>query len=290
MTHTRHILALSGGKDSSALAVYMSDPARWRRTLGLSSEDERDPVPEMEYVFCDTGKELAETYDYLYKLEAYLGREIIRLNPERGFDHYLEAYGGFLPSPQMRWCTRMLKLKPYEDYIADDDVVSYVGIRADENRSGYISTKPNIRPVFPMKEDGVKRDDVYRILEESGLGMPEYYKWRSRSGCFFCFYQRRSEWVGLKENHPGLYEEAKAYEKDGPDVEKKFTWSSTESLVELEQPERMEAIMSEQERRKSRLSTRTGSNAMWDTIDHWNTADMLRDAESDEAGCSICHI
>ena len=38
---TRHILGLSGGKDSSALAIYL-----------------RDRVPQMEYVFCDTGKEL----------------------------------------------------------------------------------------------------------------------------------------------------------------------------------------------------------------------------------------
>ena len=44
----RHILALSGGKDSSALAVFM-----------------KDKVPDMEYVFCDTGDELYETYDYL---------------------------------------------------------------------------------------------------------------------------------------------------------------------------------------------------------------------------------
>ena len=290
MSHTRHILALSGGKDSSALAVYMSDPARWQRALGLTDAKPRDSIPEMEYVFCDTGKELEETYDYLFKLEAYLGKEIIRLNPERGFDHWLEVYGGYLPSPNMRWCTRMLKLKPYEDYIGDDDVVSYVGIRADENRSGYISTKPNIRPVFPFKADGAKRDDVYRILEESGLGMPDYYDWRSRSGCFFCFYQRRSEWVGLKENHPELYEKAKAYEKTNEESGERFTWSTTESLVELEQPERMEAIMDAQEKRRSRLSTRVNSNSLWDNLDHWHTADLLRDAESDEAGCSICHI
>ena len=39
----RHLLGLSGGKDSSALAVYM-----------------RDRVPKMEYFFSDTGKELPE--------------------------------------------------------------------------------------------------------------------------------------------------------------------------------------------------------------------------------------
>src|SRR5271157_1812711 len=94
----RHILSLSGGKDSTALAIHM-----------------RDRVPEMEYVFCDTDKELPETYDYLKKLELYLGREITRLKDDRGFDHWLQVYGGYLPSSRMRWCTRMLKIKPFED-------------------------------------------------------------------------------------------------------------------------------------------------------------------------------
>jgi len=53
----RHILSLSGGKDSAALAIHM-----------------RDRIPQMEYVFCDTNKELPETYDYLNQIEAYLSK------------------------------------------------------------------------------------------------------------------------------------------------------------------------------------------------------------------------
>ena len=60
---TRHILSLSGGKDSTALAIHM-----------------RDRVPDMEYIFCDTGEELKETYEYLDQVEAYLGKKIKRLN------------------------------------------------------------------------------------------------------------------------------------------------------------------------------------------------------------------
>ena len=124
----RHILSLSGGKDSTALALYM-----------------RDRIPNMEYVFCDTGEELPETKDYLLRLEAQLGIAIVRLNPERPFMHYLQLYRGVLPDPRTRWCTRVLKLRPFENYIGDNPVFLYVGIRADEpHRSGYISTKSNI--------------------------------------------------------------------------------------------------------------------------------------------------
>ena len=47
----------------------------------------------MEYVFCDTRKELPETYEYLDRLQAFLGKPITRLNAERGFDHWLQIFG-----------------------------------------------------------------------------------------------------------------------------------------------------------------------------------------------------
>lgn len=212
----RHVLGLSGGKDSSALAIYM-----------------RDRVPEMEYVFCDTGKELPETYEFITRMEAYLGRPILRLSSERDFDHYLSVFNGYLPSSRMRWCTRLLKLRPFERYVGDDTVVNYVGIRADESREGYISTKPNITSAFPFRDDGITKADVLRILEESGVGVPDYYRWRSRSGCFFCFFQRKEEWVGLKRQHPGFFEEAKAYEKTDPETGERYTWRKGETLDEL---------------------------------------------------------
>jgi hypothetical protein len=74
-----------------------------------------------------------------------------------------------------------------------------------QNRKGYVSSKPNIKAIYPFVDDGIVKSDVERILQESGLGLPEYYNWRSRSGCYFCFFQQRIEWVGLLENHPDLY-------------------------------------------------------------------------------------
>jgi hypothetical protein len=222
----RHILSLSGGKDSAALAVYL-----------------RDRIPDMEYIFHDTGKELPETYDYMARLESILGRPVVRTTPDDSFEHWLAVYGDMLPSNHRRWCTKMLKLKPFEAYIGDEPVINYVGLRADEKRTGYISTKPNITAVYPFQEDGIVRADVIRILEDSGLGLPPYMEWgRSRSGCYFCFYQQKIEWVRLKRKHPDLYERAKEYEVRSAAVSKAFTWSSKESLSELEQPERMAEI------------------------------------------------
>ena len=217
----RHILGLSGGKDSTALAIYM-----------------RDRVPEMEYFFCDTGAELPETYEYLAKLEVYLGKKIVRLSSDRTFDHWLKVYRGTLPSPQMRWCTKVLKIEPLEKWIGNDKAISYVGLRADEaSRKGYMSTKQNMMSVFPFIDDGLELRDVENLLIESGLGKPSYYEWRSRSGCYFCFYQRKQEWVGLFENHPDLFRNAIDYEDKvnfrSTSSRNGYTWSHGESLGQL---------------------------------------------------------
>lgn len=222
----RHILCMSGGKDSTALALYM-----------------RDRVSDMEYIFCDTDKELTETYEYLNRVEAFLGKRIEHLNADRGFDHWLEVFGGYLPSPHMRWCTKMLKLKPFEAYVGDDPVISYVGLRADEDRIGYISTRPNINTVYPFKEDGVDYAGVMKILEESGIGLPPYLKWgRTHSGCYFCFFQRPIEWVRLLETHPEQFEQAMAYEKINNEPGKTFTWCQEMPLSELKMPENVSEI------------------------------------------------
>ncbi|MEW2255556.1 phosphoadenosine phosphosulfate reductase family protein [Streptomyces sp. NPDC047869] len=267
----RHVLGISGGKDSSALAVYM-----------------RNRVPEMEYFFCDTGAELPETYEYLNRLEAALGKSIVRLNADRDFDHWMEVYQGTLPSPQMRWCTKNLKIKPLEDWVGDDKVISYVAIRADENRLGYVSTKPNIDAVFPFREDGIDKDGVTRILDEAGIGLPDYYEWRTRSGCYFCFFQRKHEWVGLKERHPDLFDRAVEYEekvryRHTAMKGRNYTWSQGESLPEL--IERKEEIEAKHQAALDRAAKRIKPNRPLLEV----LSDAL-DSDDDEAGCSVCHL
>lgn len=255
----RHIIPISGGKDSAALAVYM-----------------RKNYPEVpfEFLFTDTDCELPETYEFLERLEALLGQKINRVSvldylpvkkkPGRNaFDILLyEKHGGFLPSPKARWCTTKMKIETFEKFVGPNIAYSYIAIRADEeNRQGYIprkppvfSQQPNIRPVYPFREAKLQISDIREILDNSGLGLPRYYEWRSRSGCYFCFYQQIGEWQGLKERHPDLFEKAKKYEKTEGD--KRYTWVNGRSLSDIEKIER-----------------------------RYNIQDM------DEAeGCAICHL
>ena len=327
----RHILGISGGKDSAALAIYLKN---------------KYPQMQFEYYNTDTGCELAETELLISRLDTYLGgikmlRAAAGSTEPTPFEHFLKASGYYLPSPQARWCTQKMKLAEMEKFVGDMPTISYVGIRGDEDREGYVSTKPNIQAIFPFRKniwsiDVVNRvlhdtnisqlteiyaelcsdnilkkarkilerpltrdfyyskkanalltldtklfnkavfqylkstdypvgkldvfplvdndevlviDDIFRILEESGVGVPAYYKPipfevdgkvgtynRSRSGCYFCFFQQKIEWIWLYEQHPDLFKKAMEFEKGG------YTWNQNESLEELIKPERIRQI------------------------------------------------
>jgi hypothetical protein len=282
MTDTvRHICGISGGKDSSALAVFL-----------------RDEVPDMEYFFCDTGAELPETYEYLSRLEVVLGKPIERLNASKGFDHWFEMFRGALPSPQMRWCTNYMKIKPLEEWVGDDPAISYVAIRADEaNRKGYISTKPNIETRFPFIEADIDHDGVMKLLADAGVGLPDYYEWRTRSGCYFCFFQRKTEWIGLADRHPDLFERAVAIEQkvlqdagvsgdadftDQAMKGRQYTWSGGETLVELRN--RRDEILERHEQKLQRNQAERPSRTLMEVLA------ATHDEEDDSAGCNVCHL
>ena len=276
---TRHVLGLSGGRDSAALAVFM------RQTY---------PDLSIEYFFTDTGKELPEVYEFLGRLEGFLGRPIAYLNPDRDFDFWLKEYGNFLPSPRTRWCTRQLKLRPFEKWIKNDlevgtEIISYVAIRADEPaRAGMQTTNPNLKITFPLREHGLDKAAVVELLESSGLGLPTYYDWRSRSGCTFCFYQQKIEWVRLKRTHPEAFEEAKAYEKTALEHGSPFTWSDRESLTELEQPERIKQIEEDYEKRLARAKARRPKNPLHANLSNVEIDEIYGTSEV-AASCIVCH-
>lgn len=272
----KHVLGLSGGRDSAALAVYMR---------------QNHPEFDIEYFFTDTGKELPEVYEFLGRLEGFLGKTILRLNPERDFDYWLKQFNNFLPSPQTRWCTRQLKLRPFELWLkpvlASGKIVnSYVAIRSDEEyREGYRGKHLNMKTILPFKEAGIDKNGVIEILNSSGLGMPKYYSWRSRSGCTFCFYQQKIEWVRLRELHPEAFEEAQGYEKNAQEHGSPFTWNEGETLDQLTSPERIVQIKKDYEERLTKAKLKMVPNPLRSSSCQIDNDDLFGESK----GCLTCH-
>jgi Phosphoadenosine phosphosulfate reductase family len=275
----KHVLGLSGGKDSAALAIYMA---------------QNHPELDIEYFFTDTGEELPEVHEFLTMLEGFLGKPITRLNAHRNFEFWLREFNNFLPSAQTRWCTIKMKLEPFRNWVnqwlkAGVTVYSYVAIRADEDyREGYSSNNPNLKIKLPFREDGIDKEGVLDLLDASGMGLPKYYEWRSRSGCTFCFFQQKIEWVRLKKVHPEAFENAKALEKTATSSGSPFTWTQGESLTMLEAPERIKQIEDDFEKRLARNQLRKEkySNPLRaDLVD----IDDLYDCDEGNNSCNVCH-
>lgn len=188
----KHVVGLSGGKDSTALA------------LRLAEVEPRD----YEYICNETGGELPEMKTHWAKLSEMLGAPI---KPVR---YHLDLLGaardeGMLPNVFSRWCTRLLKIEPTIAYFEGlpDDSVLYVGLRADEElRKGLFGEDIDVR--FPMREWGWGESDVYAYLNERGVCIPE------RTDCGLCPYQRLGEWRNLYNNHPVIWAQGVEIEKE----------------------------------------------------------------------------
>ena len=126
---------------------------------------------------------------------------------------------------------------------------------------------------------------MLEILEGAGLGLPEYYEWRTRSGCTFCFFQQKIEWVRLMERHPKYFEEAKTYEKNAIDHGSPFTWSQGESLNEMQRPERVAEIKKEHLRRLQRMRGKRQINPLRPDAEPIDIDDLYGKAKV----CLACH-
>ena len=141
---------------------------------------------------------------------------------------------------------------------------------------------------MPFREDGIDKEGVFDILDASGLGLPKYYEWRSRSGCTFCFFQQKIEWVRLKEHHPEAFENAKKLEKVAKDNNSPFTWSHGESLEMLEKKERVIQIKEDYAKRLARNQAKKEkfSNPLRANL---VDIDDLYDCDEGNNSCNICH-
>jgi hypothetical protein len=188
VTREHHVVALSGGKDSTAMALRLA---------------EVEPR-EYTYICNPTGDELPDMLEHWAGLEKLLGRPLIRVS-NRTLNFWIDHFGA-LPNWRQRWCTRLLKIEPTVAYLKEHSpALLYVGLRADEEeRSGIYSDQVHCR--FPLREWGWSIQDVLRYLRDRGVRIPK------RSDCARCYGQRLHEWKALYRNHPVIFAEAEGQE------------------------------------------------------------------------------
>lgn len=203
-----HVCPLSGGADSTALAILL-------RHLF--------PTTPFRYVFFDTMAEPDEVYDTLVRLEDWLGQPIERIVPvEGGLWGLIERWNGFLPNQRDRYCTKKLKLEPMLPWLQSirgnaTAVRCYIGLHYDEyertglQRTGALAHADWLHQEYPFRSMRLARDSIFRILDQT-IGIPGFYRWKSRSGCSCCFNLRASELIGALDASPAQFARAEAVE------------------------------------------------------------------------------
>jgi 3'-phosphoadenosine 5'-phosphosulfate sulfotransferase (PAPS reductase)/FAD synthetase len=180
------VASVSGGKDSAALSLWLTEQ-------GI----------EHRRVFADTGWEHQSTYEYLRgPLTKALGPIDEVQGRDAGMANLVRRKGMF-PSRLRRFCTEELKVKPLAEYarrIQDEhgEIVSAVGIRAAESEARAKLSEWEWsetfdcdvwRPLIRWSEQ-----DVVDIHKRHGLAPnPLYLQGAERVGCWPCIFSRKAE-------------------------------------------------------------------------------------------------
>ena len=249
----KHVVLLSGGKDSTAMAIRLQ---------------EVEPR-EYTYLITPTGNELPEMEDHWKKLETILDSPLVRVGNRTLMGIIIEQ--NMIPNWRARFCTRMLKIEPYKAWLLDNmPVTGYVGLRADEGEREGIEWKEDeindgLTTRYPLTEWGWGIKDVLTYLSEVGVAVPK------RTDCSLCFFQRLGELWRLWRDYPEEWAK-------GELIEEKMGHTFRAESKDVNWPGSMQGL------RKAFASGRVPMGA--DTMDDlFHERDRLA-----EAKCRMCSI
>lgn len=175
-----HIVSFSGGKDSTAMLLFM-----------LENSMQVD-----EIIFLDTGVEFPQMYEHIKQVEEYIGRPITKLKSDKSFEYYMfdhvktkgknKGQKGYSWSDfRNRWCTSNLKkqvikkyLKKYKDY----NIIEYHGMAYDEPKR--IKDNPNIK--YPLFDNKMTEADALQYCYDRGFYWSGLYEKFHRLSCYLC--------------------------------------------------------------------------------------------------------
>ena len=213
MKEHKKYIAFSGGVESTTMCVLFGKKA--------------------DAIFADTGFDHKEIYDRIDLVEKFcktFHRPDFQIHRIRNQKHsslidYIRKQK-FYPNFQSRYCTRMFKIEPIDNYLMqykESSVELMIGLNANEieMRTGNHGNKPFVKYSYPLADNGLSRDACKQILSKAGL-LPEFPAYMQRGGCVGCYYKSKREYEAMSLLNPDEFNIVLKLEEEIQDKRKEF--------------------------------------------------------------------
>lgn len=208
----KRFISFSGGVESTTMCVLFGNKA--------------------DAIFADTGFEHQQLYDRLDMVESKVREihgndfKIIKVKREgESLPEYIKS-SKFYPSYGSRYCTRMFKIEPIDDYLKQFESKGaeiLIGLNSDEadDRTGNYMDLKWVTYSYPLVEAGINRDMCKSILNHVGL-LPNFPAYMKRGGCVGCYMKSKKEFQAMAVLNPTEYDLVSGLEQEIQDKRDKF--------------------------------------------------------------------
>lgn len=182
------IISLSGGKDSTALALLAVE-----RGLQIHS-----------MVFFDSKWEFPEMYPHIEKLSKKVNFPLIRLSPRRPFAKELEL--NRWPSFRREWC-RGRKVNALNKYARKHDATQLIGFTSDEVQRTKSKEMSKKAVAFPLIDWGITEKEALAYCYKQGFDWGGLYNYFDRVSCFCCPFKKIDDYRKIRKYFPKLWQQ-----------------------------------------------------------------------------------
>ena len=206
-------ISFSGGVESTTMCVLFGNKAN--------------------AIFSDTGFEHDEIYKRIDLVEKWVQdfhRPDFKIHRIKNTEHgslvdYIKKTK-FYPSFQARYCTRMFKIEPIDDFLEqykNDGVELMIGLNADEieMRTGNHGNKKFVKYSYPLADNKISRAGCIAILKKANL-YPEFPAYMQRGGCVGCYYKSKKEYEAMALLNPAEFKIVEDLENEIQDRRTEF--------------------------------------------------------------------
>jgi Phosphoadenosine phosphosulfate reductase family len=190
------VINFSGGRSSALMTILLK------------------PTVHDIVLFCDTGREVDGTYQFIDDFEKNEGIKVHRAIYKNKNAPHLSGFDAItvnrrrVPNIMERYCTKYLKTLMAKRFLRPLKIGhyhNYIGFRSDEpdRVTGYVNYAAKATPVFTLFDMGVIKADVmaYWKAKPYDLNIPPIM-----GNCDLCFLKGKNAIIRILQHHPELAE------------------------------------------------------------------------------------